>query len=161
MQHRAALEQAYREHGHSVLRRARQLLGNEEEARDVLHEIFTSLVARPAQFEGGSRWTTWLYSATTHACLNRLRNHKTRLRILEASLAPAASERVEARAEDLATARQLLGRMPQELALVLAYAFFDEMTHDEIAELLGCSRRHVGDLIARGQAWATSQERSA
>jgi RNA polymerase sigma-70 factor (ECF subfamily) len=35
--------------------------------------------------------------------------------------------------------------------------YLDELTHDEIAELLGCSRRHVGDLIARARAWVAQE----
>ncbi len=45
--------------------------------------------------------------------------------------------------------RDLLARMPPELARVAVYHYADEMTHDEIALLLECSRRHVGNLIER------------
>jgi len=31
------------------------------------------------------------------------------------------------------------------------YLYADELTHDEIASLLGCSRRHVGDRARRLQ----------
>ena len=59
-----------------------------------------------------------------------------------------------ARSETLATARQILGRMPEDLASAVAYYYCDEMSHEEIAKVMGCSRRHVGNLIERAQGWA-------
>jgi RNA polymerase sigma-70 factor (ECF subfamily) len=141
------IEAAYRSHGHSVLRRARRLLGDDQEAREVLQEIFTSLLAKPDQFGGRSSILTWLYTVTTHACLNRIRNRRTRLRILEAQPRSEASPAPDL--EAMAAARQMLARLPGDQAEAAVYYYFDEMTHAEIADVLGCSRRHVGDLLER------------
>jgi CRP-like cAMP-binding protein len=35
------------------------------------------------------------------------------------------------------------------------------MTHAEIAEMMGCSRRHIGDLMARFETEMESQRRLA
>lgn len=145
------IEALYREHGHVVLRRARRILGNEEDAREVLHDVFVSFIDRPDAFRGQSSITTWLYSATTHACLNRLRNQRTRARLLtEGYVAPERS--TAGGAESTAVLRDLLARVPVELAQVAIYFYADEMTHEEIARVLGCSRRHVGDLVERLRA---------
>lgn len=146
----STIESLYRQHGHSVLRRARRILGAEDDARDVLQEVFASMVETAPSFRGDSSITTWLYSATTHRCLNRLRNEKTRARLLareqqhEAAAAPLAEHRV--------IVAELLASIPDELAEVAIFHYVDEMTHDEIARVIGCSRRHVGDLIARLRA---------
>jgi RNA polymerase sigma factor (sigma-70 family) len=143
-----ALDACYRAHGAPVLRRARGLLRDEEEAREVLHEVFMSLLESPSQVRGGSALTTWLYSATTHACLNRLRNGRTRARLLAADEAEKGS-RVSPSAERATILRDLLARVGPELAQVAVYYYADEMTHEEIATVLSCSRRHVGDLVAQ------------
>ena len=145
----STIEGLYRAHGHSVLRRARRLLGNEEEAREVLHDVFVSLLARPTQFRGASALTTWLYGATTHGCLNLLRNQRTRARLLADGGAAEAPSCTAQGAERLAILRDLLARLPPELARVAVYYYADEMTHDEIASVLECSRRHIGDLLKR------------
>lgn len=143
----AAIESLYREHGHAVLRRARVLLGNEDDARDVLHEIFASMLDNPPSFRGDSSITTWLYSATTHGCLNRVRNQKTRARLLAGQ---SQGEGVDSgNAESAVIVRQLMARVPEALAEIAIHYYIDEMTHDEIARVRGCSRRHVGDLIER------------
>ena len=141
------IDRIYREHGHVVLRRARQLLGSESEAHDAFQEIFLSLLARPQQLDGVTRITAWLYGATTHHCLNVLRNRRTRTRILAAlDPVPDASG---ARGEQLVRVRALLERLPAPLGEVAVYYYVDEMTHEEIAAVLGCSRRRVGYLLAR------------
>ncbi len=142
------IEALYREHGHVVLRRARRILGNDEDAREVLHDVFVSFIDRPDAFRGRSSIMTWLYSATTHACLNRLRNQRTRARLLTEGYV-AAEQSTPGIAESAAVLREVLARVPVELAQVAIYVYADEMTHEEIAGVLGCSRRHVGDLVER------------
>ncbi len=133
-----------------MLRRARRILGNEEDAREVLHDVFVSVIDRPDAFRGQSAITTWLYSATTHACLNRLRNQRTRARLLAENHVDSLSElSTPGTAESIVVLRELLARVPLELAQVAVYFYADEMTHEEIARVLGCSRRHVGDLVER------------
>lgn len=45
--------------------------------------------------------------------------------------------------------RDALAQLPDQEARAAVYFHLDGMTHTEIAELLGCSRRHVGDLLER------------
>ena len=146
----AEVERLYREHGDLVLRRARRIMGNDEEAHEILQELFMSFVNQPHKLEGKTSLVGWLYAATTHLCLNTLRNRRTRARLV--ALAPAPSPSQNALAESAVTAQQLLARLPEELAQVAVYYYFDEMTHEEIAELVGCSRRHVGNLLQEVQA---------
>jgi DNA-directed RNA polymerase specialized sigma24 family protein len=45
--------------------------------------------------------------------------------------------------------RALLLQLPDELARVAVYQLADELSQDEIAEVMGCSRRQVRKLMAR------------
>jgi RNA polymerase sigma-70 factor (ECF subfamily) len=154
------LDRLYREQGHMVIRRARRILGDEAEAREVLQEVFLSLLDRPDQFEGRSAVTTFLYSMTTNACLNRLRNRRRRARLLADSAAPA-EPRSGSEAEATLDASLLLARLPERLARIAIYYYLDEMTHEEIAELIGVSRRQVGNLLGRVQDEARRVARAA
>jgi RNA polymerase sigma-70 factor (ECF subfamily) len=143
----AAIDRLYRSQGHLVLRRARRLLGNEQDALEVLQQVFISLIDRADQLRGGAAPTTWLYAATTHACLNFLRNARTRTRLLADG--PRAAPHSELSPESSSILRDLLARVPDDLVQIAVYYYADEMTHAEIASVLGCSRRHVGDLVER------------
>ncbi|MGB5809992.1 MAG: sigma-70 family RNA polymerase sigma factor, partial [Polyangiales bacterium] len=52
-------------------------------------------------------------------------------------------------AETGALVRQALELLPEELANAFVYYYVDQMTHAEIAEVMGCSRRQVGNLLER------------
>ena len=140
------IDELYRTHGHVVYRRARELLRSASDATDAVQDIFLSIVNRPEQLAGVVRVTAWLYRATTHYCLNKLRDRRGRMRLLGA-LRPASS--VAPRSEAFAQLRSLLDRLPEPLAEVAVYHHLDGMTYDEIAEILGCSRRQVGYYLER------------
>lgn len=143
------VEALYRSYGHSVLRRARQILASDDEAGEVLQEIFVGLVARPQQFAQRSSPGTFLYTVTTHACLARLRDRKNRLRLLDEQVKPWASELDPRTADAALLVRAVLAQLPDDEARAAVYYHLDGMTHAEIADVLGCSRRHVGDLLER------------
>ena len=156
-----AVEALYRSHGHVVLRRARTLLGSDADAREALQDVFTELLRTPLALRVPGSVVAWLYQATTHLCLNQLRNRRTGLRLLDRHFTPRQPSTEAPRGEALAAVRQLLGRLPAQLAAVVVYHHLDGMTQEEISTVLGCSRRQVGYLLERALASLRSEERSA
>ena len=145
----AEIEAAYRAHGPHVRRRAALILGSESDASEVVQEVFLGLIDRPEQFGQRSALSTWLYSATVHRCLNRLRDERARARLLAERAVADASAAQASSAEGITELRALLLRLPEELAQVAVHQLVDEMSQDEIAEVMGCSRRQVRKLLAR------------
>lgn len=148
-------EELYRKHAAGAYRRALRLIGNAADASEVVHDVFVSLYENPHAQVGNMN--AYLYSAVTHACLKRLRNRRTRARI-DAERLPVAQGDSGLRAESSLIARATLASMPDELAQVAVYYFLDELSHREIAEVLGCSHRHVGNLLQRLTRWAEREE---
>lgn len=145
------IEALYRSHGSSVLRRARAILGSDADAKEVLQDVFASLLQRPDQFAGRGSAMAFLYRATTHRCLNHLRNARTRLRLLQAREAGKGEGDPHGSPEAKSLVVDLLRTLPDDIAQAVVYYYVDEMSHAEIAEMIGCSRRHVGNLLARFQ----------
>jgi RNA polymerase sigma factor (sigma-70 family) len=146
---RDSIELLYRRCGSSVLRRAHQILGDADEAAEVLQELFVGLVARPSQFAGQSAPSTFLYAATTHACLSRLRDRQNRRRLLDEQVRPWTTDVDRRSAVAASELRGVLAQLTDEEARAAIYHYLDGMSHAEVAEVLGCSRRHVGDLLVR------------
>jgi RNA polymerase sigma-70 factor, ECF subfamily len=144
----AEIEAAYRAHGHHVQRRAKLILRNDNDAREVVQEVFLSLIDHPEQFAGKSALSTWLYSATVHRCLNRLRNDRTRLRLLADREAGLPGPQHAASPEHVTELRVMLSRLPVALAELAVYRLVDELSEDEISEVMGRSRRQVRRLLA-------------
>lgn len=158
---RTRFDQLYRTHAADAFRRARSVLGNDADAHEVVHDVFLSLFERPEQFANKSQLSTFLYSAVTHACLNRLRSGNTRRRLLAQHAAQVPQPlATHAPADQTSLVRALLARLPPPLGELAVYYYVDELTHAEIARVLGCSRRHVGDLLQRLVAWVEQQEQA-
>ena len=142
------LEALYRDHGHAVLRRARRLLRNEDDARDVMQDVFLDIYRHPGRFEARSSIATYLYAATTHACLNRIRDGKNRTKLLAIEHA-GRTRHTTVSGETRALACEILAGLTAEEAELAIYLYCDELTHEEIGDLLGWSRRHIGNLETR------------
>jgi RNA polymerase sigma-70 factor (ECF subfamily) len=144
-----------------VFRRALRLLGNEPDAQEVVQDVFLQLFERPEQYEGRSALTTYLYSVTTHVCLTRIRNQKNRSRLLQQHVPSAGTEPADHHTiapDELCRLHDALRRMPELLARVAIHSCVDDLGHAEIAELIGCSRRQVANLLSRVEAWGRAEE---
>lgn len=155
----ASVDELYKRYAAMAYRRARSVLGNEAEAHEVVHDVFVSLLEKPEQYKGMSQLTTFMYSVVTHACLNRVRNQRNRLRLVRDNVPTLGNESDRALTPETRVVLQsVLGRMPEELATAAVYYHLDGMTHDEIARVMQCSPRHVGDVLERLKAWSQRQE---
>src|SRR6266496_4309499 len=117
----------YRRYGPALLRKAERMLQDRDEAKDLVQGLFLDLLLRPETPAD----LPYLYRAITHRCLNHLRDRRNQGRLLagadETPRGPART-RLDERVVD----RQLL-----------AYHFVDDLTQDEIAGLIGTSRKTV------------------
>jgi RNA polymerase sigma factor (sigma-70 family) len=153
---RAELEALYRSYGPLVRRRARGILGDDLEAQDAVQEVFVRVLRSAGEFRGQSQPSTWLYRIATNLCLNRVRDGRRRREHLDRfgeevhHATPAAAPSADTRA----TLRRVLAEVPQELAEIAIYYWVDEMDQAEIAEILGLSRRTVGNRLERFRAEA-------
>lgn len=151
-------EELYRTYAPQAFRRARRVLRSDADAHEVVNDVFLSLLERPRQYGGQCAFGGFLHSAVTHACLNRLRHQATRVKAAgEGNLGALFSPAMAADPEEASTLRSVLARLPKQLADVAVYYYLYELTHDDIARILGCSRRHVGDLVLRLEEWARAQ----
>lgn len=143
------VEMLYRKYGHSMLRRARRILGSDEEAAEVLQDLFAGFLAQPHQFDGRSALSTFLYAVTTHACLSRLRDQRNRRRLIDEQVRPWSTEIDPRSVEAAPQVREALAQLRPEEACATVYYYLDGMSYAEIAEVLGLSRRCVGILLKR------------
>jgi RNA polymerase sigma factor (sigma-70 family) len=147
----------YHKHAPGAFRRAQRMLGNTADADDVVHDVFLALFEAHGSFRGDSSVSTYLYSAVTHACLNRMRNQRKRRDLAARQWSTEQFDPGNA-AEAAAMLRDLLARLPEPLCEVAVYHFLDQLPQREIASLIGCSHTHVGALVTRLQHWVSLQE---
>ena len=129
----AAVFRAFRE---PVLGLCLHLTGRRADAEDVLQEVFLAVHRALPLFRGESRLSTWIYRIALRASLeHRARRRPTEPLDLEL---PGPSEEESLVARD--RARRLLiamDRLSVEHRTVLSLFAVEELSHQEIAEILG------------------------
>jgi RNA polymerase sigma-70 factor (ECF subfamily) len=140
--------EAYERYGRALIRRAVRLLGSVEDARDVVQGLFADLHRRgDVVLE-----LPYLYRAVTNRCLTFLRDESNRARLLErnvGALDPPARSRCDEHVIGLDLLAKLVRELDEGETEVLTYRYVDDMTQDEIAALLGLSRKTVGKRLER------------
>ncbi len=137
------IREGYQKYGQALVRKAERILRNPDDAIDVVHSLFADLASRGR--EGRSNDLPYLYRAVTNRCLNLIRDTKRRAELLEREgETPVTSARASARALSVDLLAKLTKRLGEKEMEVLICRFIDDMTHDEIAEHLGTSRRTIG-----------------
>ena len=65
-----------RRHNQRLFRISRAILGNSDEAEDVIQHAYVRAYAALHQFEGRSQFSTWLTKIAVHEAFSRLMNRK-------------------------------------------------------------------------------------
>lgn len=118
---------------------ALRVLKDSGQAEDVMQEIFFQLWRNPDSFSF-SRGTlgTWLLVVARNRAIDQLRQRRPSEPVDEVVLASATNLQSEAeRGILMQRVRGILGDLPQEQQQSLQLAFFDGLSHSEIAERTG------------------------
>jgi RNA polymerase sigma factor (sigma-70 family) len=129
-----------------ILGRARRLLHDEDEARDIAQEVLLRVLVTPGLSAFHQHPLVWLSRVTRNLCLNRVRAQTTHSRLLaDLELLPAAPDSPER----AVLTREAVASVPPALRKIANYYFLEELSHAEIAARLGVSRRSVGNRLAK------------
>lgn len=72
----------YAAHRDRALTIARRILGNADDAEDVVQEVFSRLFRNPeAAFRGHAAYSTWLHRVMVNSCINWLRGKRRRQKL--------------------------------------------------------------------------------
>jgi len=151
---------------HYVYSIAMSVLKDPEDAADLTQEAFIRLFRALPQYNGESRFTTWLYRLVVNLGRDELRKRGRQVPIMlsaadEEELDPMLSVADDDRWSDPAqaldsqelreTIRQALGQLEEHHRLVLTLYYFDDMKYTDIAEILDLPLNTVKSHIRRGK----------
>ena len=131
-------------------------LGDRAVADDVTQQIFLKLFSAISQFRGDSEFTTWLYRMVVNACHDERR--RTR-RITAWSDAGGQSpyekkpqEKQYARQEIAAVVQAAISHLKPNFRMPILLKYVEDLSYEEIAEVMGCSKGTVASRLNRGHA---------
>ena len=158
-----ALREAYDRHGGVVYGIAVRCLGAHHDAEDVTQQVFVRAWRSRATFDP-QRGTlgAWLVGITRRQVADRLARQLRDLRTADRagravprqSMAPVSEQVVDA-----VVVADELGRLAPQVRAVVRLAFFDDLTHQQIAAVTGLPLGTVKSHLRRGlarlrQGWA-------
>lgn len=138
----------YVQFGPLVKRRIRAFFPTAE-VDEVFQEVFLQVLEKIDTFRGESAASTWLYRLTTHHCINRLRDRGRRAVLWDIHAPSVFGEdgAPSSGPEASVFLREIWKKLPEDLAQIAVYYYLDAMSHEAIAEVMGVSRRTVGNRL--------------
>ena len=128
----------------------RRFLWSHEDTDDLLQEIFVKVWSSLPSFRGDSQLYTWIYRIATNESLNFVQKQKIRSVLRFESITPKIEEKIDE--DTLMNGDQLqrelakaVQRLPAKQRTVFIMRWFDDMSYEEISEILETS---VGALKA-------------
>ena len=135
----AAMATLYDRYSRIVYSVALRVLHEPEAAEDILQEVFMQLWRNPSSFvaaRGGLGG--WLAIVARNRSIDMLRRKRPATSLEDIALASPCNVANEAeRATLMQRARSVMQQLPREQRKALEMAFFDGLTHTEIAEITG------------------------
>lgn len=152
-------EDIYKAHYRRVVGLCRYLLNSPDKAEDAAHEVFLRVHTRLDSYNPAFPLSSWVLKIASNYCIDVLRRRTTEQRIFDpdsgdgfdpSSGSPSPLSEVLA-AERSRDVRHALGMLAEKYRVPLVLAYYNELNHEEISEILGVGRTQVAVLIFRGK----------
>jgi RNA polymerase sigma factor (sigma-70 family) len=140
----------YRRHAPALHRRCASIVGNSDEARDLVQETFARYLAAKGSFTDRAAPFTVLYRIATNASIDRIRRRKTRgEEELDPEVRPGDLGNEPGRVDNLHDLALLTRGLTEEELTVAVLHHLDGYTQDGIAASLDISRKTVGKILGK------------
>ena len=140
---REAVTSLYRFFAPKMFRYLIRRLPTNEDAEDVLGEVFVSMVEGLGTYrDTGAPFEAWLYRIASHRTIDFYRRNKRAQDEELSDLLSSGEDLPEEQLisdENLQAMRAAIQHLPEEHQTILILRFIERKTHDEVAEILGKS----------------------
>lgn len=134
-----AYEELMRRYQRTLFNVCARYLNNERDADDVTQEVMLKVLYGLKNFEGKSKFKTWLYSITYNECITQYRKDRRKRRLSDALALEPTEEAVEER-ESIAEGQGGLDRWLVQVnpidREILVLRFVAELEFQEIADIM-------------------------
>lgn len=148
-----ALDEVIALYGSRVVTLAARLLAWTDGAEDVAQDVFVAVLAKGKHFRAESSLWTWLAALTVNRCRSVRRRRWLQERVL--SLVGHSTRAVEVkqleRDEHAAQVRAVVADLPAAAREVIVLRYFEELSMEEIAAIVGAKRNTVEARLSRAR----------
>jgi RNA polymerase sigma-70 factor (ECF subfamily) len=162
----AAFAQLVDKYKQPVINLAFRTVRDLTEAEDLAQNVFVQVYKSARRYEASAKFSTWLFTITRNLCLNEIRRRSRHpAESLDQTHAESDAQPVH-QVEDKGVASppqqllhgeleekilEVLAELPENQRTALLLCRQEELSYEEIAEVLGCSLSATKSLIHRGR----------
>ena len=138
---REAFDRLVERYQRDVYRLCYRYVNRHEDANDLAQDAFLKAWRAVGRFRGDSAFSTWLYRIAVNACLNSRALRRPLTQELSERLAdPRRGADGDVESEDESRrVREAVTRLPDKQRATLILKIYHELTHEEVAEILGAT----------------------
>tara|TARA_A100001015_G_C14884537_1_gene669804 strand:- start:291 stop:983 length:693 start_codon:yes stop_codon:yes gene_type:complete len=130
------------------------LVNNPDDAAELTHDVYLKLFKAREKYDPNIKFTTWAYRIATNHALNSIKRHHVYLRklsryFLESPKFTAAP--VYTDPKDKADVHHALSQLPDEQRIILILRAFDELSYDDIGDILNIELGTVKSRLNRAK----------
>lgn len=141
-------------------------LRDQTEAEDLAQNVFVQVYKSAARYQMTAKFSTWLFTIARNLCLNEIRRRSRHPAESLDAPHPEQEEQPKHQIEDLKNAsppdkllegelvnkvEEAIASLPENQRTALLLCRQDELSYEEMAEILGCSVSATKSLIHRGR----------
>ncbi|HEX7879519.1 MAG TPA: RNA polymerase sigma factor [Candidatus Eisenbacteria bacterium] len=127
--------------------------GDRTMAADITQDVFVKLAERIGQYRGEARFTTWLQRITVNACLDEKRRTRRLVPLDDEPDVEAITDPTPVPKPEMARAvADALSGLNAQVRMTILLKYVDDLSYDDIAGAMGCSRGTVASRLNRGHA---------
>jgi RNA polymerase sigma-70 factor (ECF subfamily) len=130
--------------------------GDTAAAKDLTQDVFVKLATCLKQFRGDSEFTTWLYRLVVNACIDEQRRRRRwfplddRIDDVGHIVVRNTLETRQMQRELADSVKAAVGTLKPKLRVTILLKYFEDLSYEEIAKVLGCSIGTVASRLNRG-----------
>jgi len=129
--------------------------GDDAAAGDVTQQVFLKLLTTITQFRGNSEFTTWLYRLVVNTCIDEQRRRRRFLPFGDSDPVSRMEDRRPqekhyARLEIADSVKAAIGELKPKFRLPILLKYVEDLSYEEIAQVMGCSKGTVASRLNRG-----------
>ncbi|MGQ9696824.1 MAG: RNA polymerase sigma factor [Armatimonadota bacterium] len=159
----SALRELYDRHHRRVFNIAYRMLGDPEDAEELVPEVFLKIWRNCRSFKGKCRFTTWLYQITANWAVDRLRAKRIRRSTsLEDMSQPEAAaafrepehespERAYLRTEEVQELHNAIQQLSHEERLLVTLYHLQGFSYQEIQDITGIKTANIKSKLFRAR----------
>lgn len=125
-----------------VLTIAKRYCGSNEEAKELVNDIFYKIFTKIDQYQSGTNFSAWVSTIAYRVAIDHYRSELNKIKFTSEEVTPEAFDRADLNIVDqleVAEKIELMQKLSPAYRLVFNLYIVEQLTHEEIAKELGIS----------------------